>query len=178
MPNNMTNVNEGGIELDRAKFDSLTIVKQLDSINDELQNGKTVYKICDEIGVERSTVGERAEKIGNVYNKDFNDDNSQRIVISDNLKSNLVNLAENYEKIMEMLEWFKDDNNRHSNVIAVVDHAIKIEFPKEIVPDSRTTVRVNSLVWKDFKKFCGIHSQFTKRDLLSQALQEFMNKHK
>jgi hypothetical protein len=142
------------------KFDSLNIVEQLDFINEELQNGKTLQKICDKIGV----------SIG--------DDESHALVISDNLKSNLANLAENYEEITQMLEWFRCDDNHHTNVIEVVERGIKIELPKETVPDFRTTIRANDIVWSDFKKFCDTHKEFTQKDLLSQALVEFMNKHK
>lgn len=105
------------------------------------------------------------------------DDKGQSLVINNNLKENIIDLAENRDEIIEMLNWFKRNDKNMSNVIEVIEQGIKIDLPEEIKTNYRTTFRVNDVVWKRFKQFTEKHSEFTAKNLLSQALIEYMNKH-
>ena len=100
------------------------------------------------------------------------DDKCIAIDIQQDIKNNILNLANDYEKIQEVLKWFKnrsDDNE-------VVNEGIKINLPKAKV--KRTTIRINEITWNNFKKFAENHKEFNKQDLMAQALEEYMNKHK
>ena len=44
--------------------------------------------------------------------------------------------------------------------------------------DFRATIRVNNVVWENFSDFTNKHKEFTKRDLISMALKEYMENHK
>lgn len=83
------------------------------------------------------------------------------------IKNNLIGLAENYDRIMKLLDG---DNSMTSNII--------IELPIETVTNFRTTVRVNNVAWENFKTFCNENKEFTQRDLLSTALLEYVTRHK
>ena len=99
-------------------------------------------------------------------------DNDNTLVITDNkTKNNLINLAKNYNKIMAIVEQYDTKyDTKYDN--------ITIELPVETVKDFRTSIRINNVVWEQFNKFGEDHKEFTKRDLLSMALREFMEKYK
>lgn len=106
------------------------------------------------------------------------DDKGMTIDIQQDLKNNIVNLANDYDKIQEVLKWFENrsDDESMTQVIEVVNEGIKINLPKaEII---RTTIRINEITWNKFKKFAEEHSEFNQQDLMAQALEEYINKHK
>ena len=108
----------------------------------------------------------------------LNDDKYMTIDIQQDLKSNIINLANDYDKIQEVLKWFnnKGDDKGMTEVIEVVSQGIKINLPKsEII---RTTIRINKDTWDKFDKFAQEHKEFNKQDLMAQALEEYMNKFK
>lgn len=105
-----------------------------------------------------------------------NDDDTMKKVISNNdndmtfshqIKSNLMELAKNYDKIMILINSDKSMND-----------GIIIELPVETTDNYRTTVRINNVVWENFREFCVQNKMFTQRDLLSMALTEYLNKYK
>lgn len=94
-----------------------------------------------------------------------NDD--ANMTFSHQMKNNLITLANNYDKIMLLIN---SDNS--------MSEGITIELPVETEDNYRTTIRVNNVVWESFKGFCVQNKMFTQRDLLSMALTEYMNKYK
>lgn len=99
-------------------------------------------------------------------------DNDNTLVITDNkIKNNLINLAKNYNKIMAIVEQYDTKYDKQYD-------GITIELPAETIKDFRTSIRINNVVWEQFNKFGEDHKEFTKRDLLSMALREFMEKYK
>lgn len=106
----------------------------------------------------------------------INDDDIMNKVISNNdndmtfshqIKSNLMELAKNYDKIMLLIDSDKNMND-----------GITIELPVETKDNYRTTIRINNVVWENFREFCVQNKMFTQRDLLSMALTEYANKYK
>lgn len=187
--------------MNRITFDKLKIEEQINYINNALQNKITLTNICKNIGIARSTVRERALKNGYAYDDTLNQyicdndktnesrDNSKLNVIHNSANSNnndisksfvsnkklmknLVDLSDNYEKIINVLNWFENDRNK-TNVIEVVQ-GIKIELPEEKNKEFRKTIRINDVVWEQFSEFCTNHREFTQKDLLSQALLEYI----
>ncbi|MFD3158869.1 hypothetical protein ACFIJ5_18835 (plasmid) [Haloimpatiens sp. FM7330] len=99
---------------------------------------------------------------------------------------NILSLAKNYDKISKVLEWFENKNDDKcmtddtcvTNVIEVIDDKIKINLPDS--EEKRTTIRVNAKVWDDFNEFCSSENNkhLKKRDILSMALLEFIDRYK
>lgn len=174
--------------------DESTLRKKYNKKEYKLNDTKTAYiKVCDrgmtEVSKTNNTVPKKViEKNNPINDKGMNvviehtepiqvvddnkvtqvtnfDDNS--MTFNNQIKSNLIGLAENYDRIMELLN---SDKNMTSG--------INIELPIETVDNFRTTVRVNNVVWDNFKNFCKEHKEFTQRDLLSEALLEYINNHK
>ena len=98
---------------------------------------------------------------------------SQSVTVSPSDNEKFLKLISNYELIMQMLEDYKNnkDNFNKSNGLIV-------ELPTEKKKDFRVTLRLNDVIYEQFKEFADKHKQFTVKELVSQALKEFINKYK
>lgn len=111
-------------------------------------------------------------------------ENKGSLIIPNNLKVNLIELAKDYERIMnvvKMVEESEYDKMSYSKYDKVsyseYDNEINIRLPLETVKDFRATTRVNNVIWGQFDDFCKENKEFTKRDLVSMALLEYMQKY-
>ena len=113
----------------------------------------------------------------NVSIKNDYDEKSMTSLINSDLKSNLVGLAEDYQDIKDMLKWFKSMNDDKSmiEVSATITDGLKIDIDQsEYI---RTTVRVSKSSWEKFEAFCNEYKQFKKQDILSQFIEECVDKY-
>lgn len=86
----------------------------------------------------------------------------------DEIRNNLLDLAQNYELIKEIIDI-------HRRNTSVVKHQILIDI--EEAESKLTTLRVNRKVLDEFNKFCDKNKQFKKVDLLSQAMKNFIERY-
>ena len=109
---------------------------------------------------------------------EVSDEKSMTSLINSNLKNNLVGLAGDYEDIKKMLEWFKNMNDDKSmiEVSAKITDGLKIDIDNS--EHIRTTVRVSKSSWEKFENFCNEYKQFKKQDILSQFIEEGIEKYK
>lgn len=173
------------------------IAKMVEYMNIQLKDNPraTVNKLCDKIGVKQSTFKTWVHRAGykfdfdnRAYTKDepCSDDNmtavitnkpiekndkDMTLVIDESMKNNLISLAQNYDRIMGLI-------NKYDKLYDKEYDGIIIELPIETKADYRTTIRVNNVVWDQFDEFASKHSEFTKKDLLSMALKEYMEKYR
>lgn len=190
--------------MNRTDFDNLDLEEQIKYINSKLTGGVTLTRLCKNIGIGRTTVRDRAAKIGYAYDKisnqyiydnsmtkvanDINktlviseklnnkeNDISQTFVTDKDLIKKLKGLSDNYNKIIDVLNWYENDKDK-TNVIEVIQ-GIKITLPEEEDIMFRKTIRINDKIWEQFSKFCDEHKEFTQKDLVSQALFEYMQKY-
>lgn len=70
------------------------------------------------------------------------------------------------------LAEFKEKLEELENKAIVV--ALQDDSDMNVGPKS---VRVNFYVWEDWKQFCEDHEEYSKKQLISLALKEFMEKH-
>ncbi|MGL5712787.1 MAG: hypothetical protein ACRCX2_07190 [Paraclostridium sp.] len=90
-----------------------------------------------------------------------------------NIKQDMIDIIEHKEEIFDMLEWFKNrDDKGMTEVIEIINEGIKIDLPES--ETTRTTIRINKIVWEEFDVFCGENKEFNKQDLMAQALKDFM----
>jgi len=163
-------VNEKVIKnrLSRKGYKKDTNINQWVLINKEYDNDNTKVINTQHREYEESNTKE----INNQQPKQKQYDNDNALVITDNkIKNNLINLAKNYDKIMSIVQGYDKGYDKEYD-------GITIELPLETVKDFRTSIRINNVVWEQFNKFGEDHKEFTKRDLLSMALREFIEKYK
>lgn len=94
-------------------------------------------------------------------------------MFSDDDVNHLQDFISNYKIIMQMIAMFKENKHIDTN-----NNSIIIELPYEDDKSFKASYRVNKTINEQFKEFCKQHNQFTAKDLLSQALKEFMDKYK
>ena len=175
-------------------------------INEELSKGRTQREIEEQdFGVVERTIAKRLNRRGykkknNVWCKaDENPTvaNTQSVVQKTSAEAKapssvgyVIENKDSYDKLMDIvshydeiialaIEWDKRyDKEYHSfNSSDSADSQIKIELPIEQENNFKTSVRINKVVWEQFDDFAKRNSMYTKRDLLSMALKEYMNKY-
>lgn len=172
-------------------------------INSELKkNDKiSVNKIIDKIGLKQSTVKGKLRKAGYIFNAEIRQyviedksDVRQGVtvskieplevveVIEQTQSQNVTDIAVSekysglftkYDVLMKMVEEYEMTGSQN-----VTRNILTIELPHETKADTRATFRINDTVYKKFKEFSEANKQFTVKELVSQALLEFMDKYK
>lgn len=142
-------------------LDSMT--KYMRNRGYKVENGRYILKddICHQVeNVRISTVLKT-------------DDNSMTLDNTNNIKQDMIEIIEHKEDIFDMLKWFKNrDDNSMTEVIEVINEGIKIDLPDS--ETTRTTIRINKIIWDEFDSFCSENKEFNKQDLMAQALKDFM----
>ena len=119
------------------------------------------------------------EKTQNNLKQDIiiSDDKGMTIDIQQDIKANIINLANDYDKIQQVIKWFDNRVNDKSmtEVIEVINQGIKIDLPQS--ESTRTTIRINKEIWNKFEEFSKKNKEFNKQDLMAQALKEYMEKY-
>lgn len=107
----------------------------------------------------------------------LNDDKGMTIDIQQDIKNNIINLANDYDKIQQVIKWFDNrvDDKGMTEVIEVINQGIKINLPQS--ENIRTTIRINKEIWDRFEEFSKKNKEFNKQDLMAQALKEYMEKY-
>lgn len=89
----------------------------------------------------------------------------------------LIDIIDNHNKIMDIIKWFDSKEDICLTEVIEVVNGLQINYNKS--KPVKTTVRVDDVVWEEFSNMCkDKYSQYSKVDLLSQALHEFCDKYK
>ena len=181
----------------RKEFDKLKVLDQIEYINKSLLGGYTVTGICNYIGIGRSTIRDRFEKVGYKYNKTINQyetivevietepepikeaiepviQESSNLVVetdSDILTTIINNYDDNMNKLNEMYNWYKLQS---SNKVVETEKFKVDDFEGDIVVRS---YKLYEPIQKDFLEFCKRNNKYKVQDILSQALKEFLDKY-
>ena len=151
--------------------------KRLDSVTRIMtERGYTIDKSLDKYIINKDDKSMINVIDNNYKDVELVDDKGMTISIQQDLKANIIGLANDYDKIQEVLKWFenKSDDKSVTEVIEVINEGIKINIPKS--ETIRTTIRINKEVWERFDEFSKENNEFNKQDLMAQALLEYMNK--
>lgn len=144
--------------------------KHLDSMTKYMRNRG--YKVENDRYILKDDICHQVEnvKISTVLKTA---DNSMTVNNTNNIKQDMIEIIEHKEEIFNMLKWFKNhDDNSMTEVIEVINEGIKIDLPDS--ETTRTTIRINKIIWDEFDLFCSRNKEFNKQDLMAQALKEFM----
>ncbi len=98
---------------------------------------------------------------------------SQSVTIFPGDNEKFLGLISNYELIMKMLDDYKKNNDKFDKFNGLI-----VELPAEKKKDFRITLRLNDVIYEEFKEFADRNKQFTVKELVSQALKEFIEKYK
>lgn len=182
--------------MERNEFDELKAIEQVKYINKKLNEGNTLTNICKSIGIGRTTIRDRFKIISYEYNKTTkqyesfieiieadNIDKKSEILESSNkvvgatldkrkvLEDIVLNYSDMNNKFNEMYEWYK----LQSSEKVVEDKKLVIDdFEGEVVTRS---YKLYESIQKEFAEFCK-GNKYKVQDILSQAIKDFLDKHK
>lgn len=177
--------------MDRNKFDLLSSEDKINYINEELLKGKTVIRIREDLNIGEKSLQRIIKDSGYKYNqklkrydkqrteiiqtKEYDKDNTN--IIPYNIKDDLIEIVQMKDDLKELIKNYKEGYDKeHTQVIEVIaDEGIKINLSdSEVV---RTTVRVNKDVLDKWNFFCDKHKEFSKTNLLSSCMLEYIDKY-
>ena len=172
-------------------------------INEKLIELGSLKKIADELEVNESTIRKYItnrgfKRFGNEFvllddtcnsecnhskedtkevdeNKDITQQNTN-IFNNAAFKENMLYLNNEAETIKQMLQWFKNKDDKSNTDVIEIKEGIKIDLPPANI--KRTTIRINEKVWDLFNEFVEDKKIYDKHDLMGQALIEFMERYK
>lgn len=155
---------------------------------------KQGYTKVNDIFIKGSGVVEDKERTNNIktITNEIIEDNKPTIVLQNqDMQNKLFDMLNNYDSFIEMVKWFNnsergyiEDKEPTGNTIPIkqdttiieVNTGLQINYNK--TKTKKTTIRLDEAIWEEFDNFCtDKYSQFSKQDLLSQALREFMDKY-
>lgn len=139
-------------------------VRQCQTVDDESKN-------LDEINNVRQSVRQDVAE-GNMT-QIISETMSQSVSPSKSDNEKFLGLISNYELIMKMIDDYKNTKNNFNR-----SNGLVVELPAEKKKDFRITLRLNDVIYEEFKEFADKNKQFTVKELVSQALKEFIEKYK
>ena len=80
----------------------------------------------------------------------------------------------NFDILVEMIEAYKSKNT----TVNTDKTEIIVELPLDQSKEFKTSIRVNKVIWEQFKEFCKSNKNYTQKDLVSMAMLEYMQKYK
>ena len=177
--------------MNRAKFDLLSNEDKINYINKKLEKGQTVIRIREDLNIGEKAFQRMVKESGYKFNQklkrydkqhtnivqvdEYDKDNTN--VIPYNLKDELIEIINMKEDLKQLIKNYKEGYDKeHTQVIEIIeDKGIKINLPdSEII---RSTFRVNKEVLYRWNEFCEKYKEFSKTNLLSSCMLEYMDKY-
>lgn len=162
-------------------------IELINKINTKLKGGYTVTRIREDLGIGEKALQKIVKSSGYKYNPKLKQytpvKDKNGLVVLDGTTSTLQKnqikildyLGENFDVLVEFMEKYKattqttTESTTNYITIDLVDDKHLNPKPKSI--------RINEFVYRDWQKFCS-KQHYSKMDLISMALKEYMDKYK
>lgn len=166
--------------MNKEQFNSMEVLEQIEYINDNIE-GMSLTKLCEGIGVNRSTLTKRFKAKGYTFNKELNKYINE--VPTEPLKSNvrasegetdtntLLNMIRALEDRVQKLE---KQSNQTTTTQQQNNNKKEIRFYKSNDLVVRA-FKIDSAIQQRFKAFCEDNSQYKVSDIITTALENFLN---
>lgn len=172
--------------MDKQQFNNLEITEQIQYINKQLQSN-SLTTVCATIGIDRATVRKRFKGKGytlvdNQYiatdtdTKKANDSNSKTVENSNNISITIEqynSLEKRIKDIEKKLHTLSNNNTTNTQQIQNNDKEIKFYKNESVV----RAYRVDTVIQQRFKEYCSKNNQYKISDIISTALENFLNEY-
>lgn len=168
----------------------------IEYINQKLREGLKVSEIRKELDISEKRFQKDIKELQYKFNQKtkqyetIEGDNDMTLVIMNNnaddegmtlvtkeLQNNMIQLSNDYERINKMLEWFENErDNSMTDVTVRINEGLSIDYIRS--KELRKTIRVDENVYESLRELSNEYQQYSIKDLLSQAIYEFVNKYK
>lgn len=183
-------INTKGVDgVNKEQFNNLGTLEQIEYINSQLDT-LSLTKVCQNIGIDRSTVRKRFKSKGweLVENRYIKTDNLTSTANTNNTTNTKVNNKNNKSNDIKILE--DKINSLEAQIKGIMDiintnNTINTVDISELKKYEGSTVsrnyRINEEIQQEFKLLCNKFTSgtvYTVTDIISLALEDFINKHK
>lgn len=163
-------------------------------VNELLRQGNTVKDIRTELNISEKLFQRQIKELGYKYNQkvkqyEKNEVQSSTLKSKDYFNIGVINtdiaadidikkvadLVSHYDTIKELLTWFENKEYDHDIIEVIQENRIEIDLDTD--ETKRTTILVNKKIYDEFNEFCQKHKEYDKKDLLSMALKEYIQKY-
>lgn len=166
--------------MNKEQFNQLEVLEQIEYINSNL-DGMSLTKLCESIGINRSTITKRFKALNYTFNKDTNKYilNDSLEPLESNLKpsndtvdtNTLLNMIRALEKRIEVL-----GNGCNSSATDMQQNCknggIRFYKTNDLVVRA---YKIDSAVQQRFKAYCEDNSQYKVSDIITTAIENFLN---
>lgn len=171
--------------MDKQQFNNLSTTEQIQYINNNLDNN-SLTKLCDALDLNRSTISKRFKAIGYTFDRSQNrfvvaeatevqQNNNNYVTIEqyNSLEKQIKALEDKYNKLSVTIE--KQQNNNCTTEVQQNNNSNEIRFYKnEVVVRAH---RIDREVYNRFKAFTDSNKQYKISDIISTALENFLNEY-
>lgn len=177
--------------MNKKEFNELSFIDRIDYFNHKLLEGQTVIRIREDIGIgekwwqkEVKKNGYKYDTKGKAYIKNESTTETTTIPTTNTNDINLLPkdqgeiqnyILGNFDILKEIIEKYKTTTtstteNTTKNII------INLKDDKHLSPKPKS-IRINEYVYKDWQEFCEENKLFSKQELISMALYEYIKNH-
>ena len=181
--------------MNKDQFNNLNFMEKIEYLNNKLKEGQTVIRIREDIGIGEKALQREIKANGYKYNNKERQympttesttktttEISPTIVVDENTfvvpkqqQQILGYLENNFEVLQEFLEKYKSTTKATTET--TTNHiVINLVDDKHLNPKPKS-IRINEFIYQDWQKFCDT-KHYSKQDLVSMALKEYMEKYK
>ena len=185
--------------MNKEEFNQLDIEEQRIFINSFLNEGISLTKACEAIGIDRATVRKRFKRNGIIFNKNIyirenNHLNNGTTITTETTINTYENITKRIDKQQEKQES-NDNIKLLEEKIKVLESYLKATNKRiDDLINTKTTIntyenireykgeevvrsfRINEEVQKRFKKYCKANSEHKVSDILSTILDDYLNR--
>lgn len=181
--------------MNKDQFNNLDFMEKIEYLNNKLKEGQTVIRIREDIGIGEKALQREIKANGYKYNNKERqymptteattkstteilptivvDENT--IVVPKQQQQILGYLENNFEVLQEFLEKYKSTTKATTET--TTNHiVVNLVDDKHLNPKPKS-IRINEFIYQDWQKFCYT-KHYSKQDLISMALKEYMEKYK
>lgn len=172
--------------MNKEEFNQLDIEEQRIFINSFLNEGISLTKACENIGIDRATVRKRFKSKNILFNKEQNkylydttENKLKPIKKAEKKDNNLDSIKLLEEKIKALESQIEATNKRidslettKTTVNTTTDTTINTYEGNEVI----RSFRVNEGVQQRFKNYCKANSEYKVSDILSTILDDYLRK--
>lgn len=154
----------------REEFDNMDVFEQIKYINEKLLE-QSLTKICDSIGISRTTVTKRFRSVDYVFDKYTN-----QYQIADEMKDYDYAISVLEAKINELSEKvtvLEQERNNNATDIQQVDNSNVRFYKNDTIVRA---YRIDDEIYQRFKQYTDENKQYKISDIISTALEDFLIK--
>jgi hypothetical protein len=180
----------------KEEFKNLNDIDKINYINSELKNGKFVKDIRTDIGVSEDYVQDLMKDNNYKLNRKLRQyiptteitteattkplevsvvETNTNTLLTTEKANTLDYLSNNFEILMDMIEKYKSTTQTTTETTT---NYITIDLvdDKHLKPKPKS-IRINEFIYQEWQEFCE-KQHYSKMDLISMALKEYMEKYK